>query len=145
MKLPIVLYTALLLTAASCRTARKVPATAPSTPVPAYSLNGNWRLQTSTDNKALEGTVVTVMPGESEALVRAVGNNSYCIREKEPLWRNLKNGPGGTFTLESLVNGCTDSRIYSPATLRFSGSEELYITARSSAGPEFVQTWKRVP
>jgi hypothetical protein len=109
-----------------------------------FSLNGNWRLATTTDNRALEGTVVTVIPGITDAAVRSLSNNTYCVREGDVLWRSIKSFEGGTFSMETLVNACAGGAVYRPATITVSSNDEVRVSTHTTAGLELTQTWRRV-
>jgi hypothetical protein len=108
-----------------------------------FSLNGSWQLTTSTDNQALAGTVVQVFPGVADATIKTLGNNNYCLRERDVLWRNLKAGQGGVFSLEALVNACNGNTVYRPATLTAVNNDEIRITTQTINNTELVQTWQR--
>ncbi len=110
-----------------------------------FSLNGSWQLATSNDNRAMEGTIVSVVPGVADATVRTLANNTYCVRERDVLWRTLKNLQGGSFSLDNLVSACTGNPIYEQATLTVLTNDEIKITSRTNTGIELVQTWRRVP
>ena len=108
-----------------------------------FSLNGSWQLSASSDNGALAGTVVQVVPGVADGIARTLNNNNYCLRERDVLWRNLKPLQAGTFSLEILVNACNGNTVYHPATLTALTSDEIRITGRTAANTELVQTWQR--
>ncbi len=110
-----------------------------------FSLNGSWQLASSNDNRAMEGTIVSVVPGVADATVRTLANNTYCVRERDVLWRDLKNLQGGSFSLNNLVSACTGSPIYEQATITVLTNDEIKITSRTNTGIELVQTWRRVP
>ncbi len=110
-----------------------------------FSLNGSWQLASSNDNRAMEGTIVSVVPGVADATVRTLANNTYCVRDRDVLWRNLKNLQGGSFSLDNLVSACTGNPIYEQATLTVLTNDEIKITSRTNTGIELVQTWRRVP
>lgn len=109
-----------------------------------FSLNGNWQLTSSSDNRALEGTVITVVPGFSDASVKTISNNTYCVRERDVLWKGIKSLQGGTFSTESLVNACQGSTLYKPATITVLTTDEIRLTGHTAASTELIQTWKRV-
>ena len=109
-----------------------------------FSLNGNWQLVTSTDNKALEGTVVNVVPGYSNGTARTLANNTFCIREGDIVWKELKSTQGGMFSLKSIVNSCTGSLAYKDGTLTVLTNDEIRITSYSASNSEVIQTWRRV-
>ncbi len=110
-----------------------------------FSLNGSWQLATSNDNRAMEGTIVSVVPGVADATVRTLANNTYCARDRDVLWRNLKNLQGGSFSLDNLVSACTGNPVYQQGTLTVLTNDEIRITSRTNSGAELIQTWRRVP
>lgn len=108
-----------------------------------FSLNGNWQLNSSSDN-TMEGTIVTVFPAVSDATIRTLANNSKCFRERDVLWRSVKSSSGGGFTLENLVNACNSTTVYRPATITIISNDEIRLTGQNDAGTEINQTWRRV-
>jgi hypothetical protein len=108
-----------------------------------FSLNGNWQLASSSDNKALEGTVVAVVPGYSSGTARTLANNTYCLREGDVIWKGLKSQQGGTFSMQSVVNSCNGSLAYADGIITVLTNDEIRITARSAASTEVIQTWRR--
>ena len=121
-----------------CETLKSLPTNTSGT----FSLNGNWQMTSTTDNRAMEGTIVTVVPGVKDATIRTLNNNTYCARERDVIWRNITSMEGGTFTLDNLVNAC-DGVLYKPATLTFINNDEIRITGHNKASVEMVQTFKR--
>lgn len=109
-----------------------------------FSLNGNWQLVSSNDNRALEGTVVSVVPGFKDGTVRTINNNTYCVRERDALWRNITVLQGGAFSFDNLVAACQGTVLYKPATLTVLTNDEVRVTGHNAASGELIQTWKRV-
>jgi len=109
-----------------------------------FSLNGNWQLSSSSDNRSLEGTVVTVVPGFSEATARNINNNNYCIRDRDVVWRAIKPGEAGVFAVESLVNACSGSIVYKPGTITVLTNDEIRLVTQTATNTELIQTWRRV-
>ena len=109
-----------------------------------FSLNGNWQLASSSDNRALEGTVVNVVPGYSNGTARTLANNNYCLREGDVVWRELKSIQGGMFSLQSVVNSCTGSLAYKEATITVLTNDEIRVTSRTATNTEVIQIWRRV-
>ena len=109
-----------------------------------FSLNGNWQLSSSSDNRALEGTIITVVPGFSNGTIKTISNNTYCVRDQDPLWRGIKSLQGGTFSTEVLVNACEGSTLYKPATITVLTNDEIRVTGHNASSVELLQTWKRV-
>ena len=110
-----------------------------------FTLNGNWQLSTTNDANAMQGTVVQVVPGFSDGTVRTLNNNTYCLRERDAAWRNIKSLQGGTFTIEALVNACNGSTLYKQATITVQSNDEITIKGSSATSSELLQTWRRVP
>lgn len=110
-----------------------------------FSLNGSWQLATTTDGNAMQGTVVQVIPGFSDASSKTLSNNTYCLRVNDVMWRSVKNTGSGVFTLENLVNACDGNVLYKAATLTVLSNDEITIKGSSKTSAELVQTWKRVP
>lgn len=123
-----------------CDTVRNLPT---NTSGGVFSLNGAWQLTTTSDNKALEGSIVQVIPGIADGTARTLNNNTYCARERDALWRGLKNTGSGTFSLQVLVNACEGTVLYKPATLTVLTSDEIRITGSTALSGELVQTWRR--
>ena len=123
-----------------CSTVQNIPT---NTSGGLFSLNGNWSLSSSTDNSALVGTVVQVFPGVNSGTIRSIGNNNYCLRERDVLWRSLVARDGGVFNLESLVNACSGATVYKSATLTAVNNDEIRITTQTVNSNELVQIWKR--
>lgn len=109
-----------------------------------FSLNGNWQLVSTNDNRALEGSVITVVPGFADASVKTISNNTYCVRERDVLWKGIKSLQGGTFSTDNLVNACQGSALYKPATITVLTTDEIRLTGHTAASTELIQTWKRV-
>lgn len=144
MKYAASLGTALILLFAHCKTAKNSPTnTVSSNEKTVFSLNGNWQLTSSSDNKALEGTVLRVIPGITDATIKTLGNNTYCAKEMDVVWKGFKNN-GGVFALENLVNACNGTTIYKGATLTVVNNDEVKLQSRTAAGAELLQVWKRV-
>jgi hypothetical protein len=125
-----------------CETLKGIPT---NTSGGLFSLNGSWQLTTTSDNNAMQGTVVQVIPGFSEGTARTLNNNTYCLREKDVAWRGIKSAGSGTFTVEALVSACNGTVLYKPATLTVLTNDEVRITGSNATSTELVQTWKRVP
>jgi hypothetical protein len=123
-----------------CNTVQNLPT---NTSGGLFSLNGNWRLTTSTDNSALVGTIVQVFPGITTGTVRSIGNNNYCLRERDVLWRNLGARQGGVFNLETIVNACNGTTVYKPAVLTSVSNDEIRISTQTVNNTELVQVWNR--
>ena len=134
---------ALVLFFAQCKTTKKLPTNISSVEDKVFSLNGNWQLTSSSDNKALEGTVLRVIPGVTDATIKTLGNNTYCFKEMDVVWKGLKNN-NGVFSFENLVNACNGTPVYRGATLSVVNNDEVRVQSRTAAGVELTQVWKRV-
>jgi hypothetical protein len=142
MKRYIFLLSAAILTIfAQCDTLKSLPT---NTSGGLFSLNGSWQLSSTSDNRALEGTTITIVPGVAEATVRTLANNTYCLRERDVIWQSIKSFEGGTFTADLLVNACSGSTVYRPATLTVVTNDEIRIKGSTASSAELLQTWKRV-
>ena len=137
----IVLMAAILVIFTQCDTLKTLPT---NTSGGVFSLNGQWQLTSSTDNRNMEGTVVSVVPGFSDATVRTIPtNNAYCVRERDAFWRSVKSDQGGGFVTEVLVNACTGSPSYKAATITVLNNNEIRVKTMSPANTEILQTWTR--
>ena len=125
-----------------CDTLKNIPT---NTSGGLFSLNGNWQLVNTTDNKAMEGTVVQVVPGVADGVAKTLSNNTYCLRERDQAWRNIKSGDAGVFAIDILVNACSGTTLYKPATVTVLTNEEIRIKGSTANSAELIQTWKRVP
>jgi hypothetical protein len=109
-----------------------------------FSLNGNWQLASTTDGNAMQGTVVQIVPGFSEATAKTLNNNTYCLRDKDVVWRSLKSSGSGVFTIDNLVSACNGTVLYKPATITVLTNDEITIKGSTASSAELVQTWRRV-
>ena len=109
-----------------------------------FSLNGTWRLNATTDTKALEGSTITVYPIVGNGTLKTIQNNTYCVKEGEAIWKSLKTNAAGGFTLSTLVGACNGTIVYRDANLSVISNDEVSVTTRTAAGSELIQQWKRV-
>lgn len=137
-----VLYAAIVVIFTQCDTLNSLPT---NTSGGLFSLNGNWRLESTSDNNALVGTVAQVFPGVDNATIKSLSNNNYCLRERDIIWRSIKNTGSGTFSIENLVSACNSATIYQPSIITVLTNDEVRITGKSVNNTDLVQTWKRVP
>lgn len=124
-----------------CETLKGIPT---NTSGGLFSLNGNWQLTSTSDNRALEGTIVQVVPGVADGTARTLNNNTYCLRERDVVWRSIKSGDSGVFTIDLLVNACNGNSLYKPATITVLTNDEIRIKGSTATSSELIQTWKRV-
>jgi hypothetical protein len=138
----VTLSAAIVLLFAQCDTVKNLPT---NTSGGIFSLNGQWQLTSSSDNKNMEGTVVSVVPGFSDATIRTLPpNNVSCARERDAMWRSVKSDQNGGFLTEVLVSACTGSPTYRPATITVLSNNEVRLRTLSAANTEILQTWTRV-
>ena len=109
-----------------------------------FSLNGNWRMESSDDNNALAGTSITVYPIAGNGTITTIQNNTYCIRENDVLWKSITSNKNGAFTISNLVNSCSSSLTYKPATITVITNDEVRLSGTRANGASLVQTWRRV-
>ncbi len=107
-----------------------------------FSLNGNWRLETSSDN-SLTGSVIAVYPVSGEGTLTSIQNNTYCVRANDAMWKSIVSSNGG-FSVSNLSNSCGGSLVYRPATITVITNEEVRLSGTTSAGASLIQTWKRI-
>ncbi|MEP6617384.1 MAG: hypothetical protein ABJA57_12430 [Ginsengibacter sp.] len=123
----------------SCETLNKIPT---NTTGGLFSLNGNWTLLSTSDNTAMSGSVVNVLPGLSSATVSSSANNTYCVRQNDVYWKSIKSNNGG-FSLSNLVNACNGSMVYNDAQITVLTNDQVRLTGKTAAGADLVQTWNR--
>jgi len=109
-----------------------------------FSLNGTWRLESTTDNKALQGTTISVYPVIGNGTVKTIENNTYCIKEGTDLWRSVKGNGKGGFTMNTLVSACNGTTITKDADITVISTDEVTVNTRTATGTELIQQWKRV-
>ena len=109
-----------------------------------FSLNGTWRLTSTSDNNALVGTTISVYPVVGNAVVKTISNNTYCVRENDPIWKSVKGNGAGGFTISALVNGCNGTVLYKDGTISIVTADKVTLTSRTAGNTELVQAWDRV-
>jgi hypothetical protein len=109
-----------------------------------FSLNGTWRLTSTTDGKAMVGTTINVLPVVGSASIKSVTNNTYCVREKDDLWTGVKGNGAGGFTINTLVNACNGSTVYKEGTVTVITNDRISVTTRTATNTEMIQSWERV-
>ncbi len=109
-----------------------------------FSLNGNWRMESSNDNNALTGTTVSVYPISGEGIITLLQNNTYCIRTNDVMWKNIVSATNGGFTVNRLSNSCTGSLVYKPSSLSVITNNEVRLNGTTTSGTTLVQTWRRI-
>lgn len=143
-QLSFLLSAAILVFFTQCNTVKNLPT---NTSGGLFSLNGQWQLTSAEDTKNMDGTVITVLPGFSEATVRTLPPvNASCVRERDAMWRSIKQDPNGGFLADVLVSACTGSPQYKAATITIVSNDEVRVRTLTgtTADAEVVQTWRRV-
>ena len=125
----------------ACETIKNLPT---NTSGGLFSLNGNWKLLSTTDNNAQVGTIVTVAPAIASAFVKTFENNSYCYRTSDEAWRSLSSRPNGGFTIQSLASACNGTTIYKAWEITVLTNDKIRITTKTGTDASLVQEWNRV-
>ena len=109
-----------------------------------FSLNGNWKLASTTDNNAQVGTVVSIAPAIASAFVKTFENNSYCFRAGDEAWKSVSSRPSGGFTIQSLSSACNGTAIYKTGEITVLTNDKIRITTKTITDANLVQEWTRV-
>lgn len=109
-----------------------------------FSLNGNWKLTTTTDNNAQLGTVVTVAPAIASAFVKSLENNSYCYRASDEAWKIVTTKSNGGFTIKLLTSACNGSMVYKDGEITVLTNDLIRINSKNNIEQPLVQEWTRV-
>jgi hypothetical protein len=125
----------------SCETLKNLPT---NTTGGVFSLNGNWRLTSTSDGKAMVGTTITVYPVIGNATIKSVSNNTYCVREKDELWTNVKGNGAGGFTMNVVVNACNGTTTFKEGSVAVVTADRISVTTRTATNSELIQAWERI-
>lgn len=125
----------------ACETIKNLPT---NTSGGLFSLNGSWKLSSTTDNNAQVGTVVTVAPAIASAFVKTFENNSYCYRVSDEAWKSLSSRPNGGFTIQSLASACNGTAIYKAGEITVLTNDRIRVTTKNNTDATLVQEWSRV-
>ncbi len=109
-----------------------------------FSLNGSWKLSSTTDNNAQVGTVVSIAPAIASAFVKSFENNSYCYRSGDEAWKSVSSRPSGGFTIQSLSSACNGTATYKTGEITVLTNDKIRITTKTIADANLVQEWNRV-
>ncbi|MBK6635481.1 MAG: hypothetical protein IPG38_15300 [Chitinophagaceae bacterium] len=109
-----------------------------------FSLTGNWKLVSTTDNNAQTGTIVTVSPAIASGFVKSVANNSYCYRATDEAWKSLSSKSGGGFTINHLASACNGSMVYKSGEITVLTNSQIRINTKTVTDAALVQEWTRV-
>ena len=123
-----------------CDTLKKLPT---NTSGGVFSLNGNWTLIATNDNNAEMGTTITVLPIVGSGSVKTLANNTYCYRENDVVWKDIKTIPSGGFSLSQLAGACNGTTTYNEGTITIENNNLVKINSKTVAGIILVQEWKR--
>ena len=124
----------------SCSSLKNLPT---NTSGDVFSLNGNWILTSSTDATAEVGTVVTVLPVVSTAIVKTLVNNTYCYKAKDIVWKDIKSVAAGGFTINQLAGACNGTIVYKEGQITIVNNNQVKVNSKTAAGADLVQEWKR--
>lgn len=127
--------------ASSCDTIKSLPT---NTTGGLFSLNGTWKLTSTTDRNSLVGTTISVVPVVGSGTIKTLANNTYCLREKDELWTGVKSNGAGGFTINALVSACNGSTIYKEGTITVVTNERISVTTKTANNAEMTQSWQRV-
>ena len=125
----------------SCETIKNLPT---NTTSGLFSLNGSWKLASTTDNNALVGTTITVYPLVGNAVIKTINYNTYCMKENDEIWKSIKSNNSGGFTINLLVNACNGTRVQKDAVISVVNNDKVTVTSRTSTNAELIQAWDRV-
>jgi hypothetical protein len=140
-KITIVMLSAVITFLSACDTIKNLPT---NTSGGLFSLNGNWKLSSTTDNNAQVGTVVTVAPAIASAFVKTFENNSYCYRANDEAWKSLSSRPNGGFTIQSLASACNGTSIYKAGEITILTNDQIRVSTKTSTDVVLTQEWVRV-
>lgn len=140
-KITLFMLAGIVLLFSACETIKNLPT---NTSGGIFSLNGNWRLTSTTDNNAQVGTVITVTPAISSAFVKTLENNSYCYRANDEAWKSLSSRPNGGFTIQSLATACNGTAIYKTGEITVLTNDLVRVNTKTATDVSLVQEWTRV-
>jgi hypothetical protein len=124
---------------ASCDTLSSLPTNTTGV----FSLNGTWKMTSTTDNNAMVGTTIQVYPVVGNASIKTLANNTYCLRDSDQFWQKVKsNGTG--FTISALVGACNGTTTYNDGTISVVNNDQIVVTTRTAGNSELIQKWERV-
>jgi hypothetical protein len=140
-KITLFMLAGIALVFSACETIKNLPT---NTSGGIFSLNGSWRLTSTTDNNAQVGTVITVTPAIASAFVKTFENNSYCYRANDEAWKSLTSRPNGGFTIQSLATACNGTAVYKSGEITVLTNDLVRVNTRTAADIALVQEWTRV-
>ena len=134
-------FISIVASTSSCDTLKSIPT---NTTGSLFSLNGTWQLTASSDNSAMTGTTIVILPVVGNASVKTVANNTYCVKEKDAYWKTIKANGNGGFNMSNLVSACNGSSVYKDGTIAVINSDKISVTTRTATNSELIQAWDRV-
>lgn len=140
-KITVIVLALFVILFTACETIKNLPT---NTSGGIFSLNGSWRLTSTTDNNAQVGTVITVTPAIASAFVKTFENNSYCYRTGDEAWKSLSSRSGGGFTIQSLATACNGTAIYKSGEITVLTNDKVRATTKTATDIALVQEWARV-
>ena len=140
-KITILMLGGIITFLSACDTIKNLPT---NTSGGLFSLNGNWKLSSTTDNNAQVGTVVTVAPAIASAFVKTFENNSYCYRAGDEAWKSLSSRPNGGFTIQSLASACNGTSVYKTGEITILTNDQIRVSTKTSTDVLLTQEWVRV-
>jgi hypothetical protein len=109
-----------------------------------FSLNGSWKLASSSEGNNLVGSIITVYPLAGNALVKTIANSNNCIRKNDELWKSVKANATSGFTNSVLVAGCNDAPVYKEGVITVVTNDKITINSLTAINKPLNQTWERV-
>lgn len=140
-KITLLMLAGIALVFSACETIKNLPT---NTSGGIFSLNGSWRLTSTTDNNAQLGTVITVTPAIASAFVKTFENNSYCYRANDEAWKSLTSRPNGGFTIQSLATACNGTAVYKSGEITVLTNDLVRVNTRTATDIALVQEWTRI-
>jgi hypothetical protein len=140
-KITFLMLSGIVVLFSACDTIKNLPT---NTSGGLFSLNGNWKLSSTTDNNAQIGTVVTVAPAIASAFVKTFENNSYCYRANDEAWRSLSSRPSGGFIIQSLASACNGTAVYKAGEITVLTNDQVRVTTKTITDATLTQEWTRV-
>lgn len=140
-KITILMLSTIITSLSACDTIKNLPT---NTSGGLFSLNGNWKLSSTTDNNAQVGTVVTVAPAIASAFVKTFENNSYCYRTNDEAWKSLSSRPNGGFTIQSLASACNGTSVYKTGEITILTNDHIRVSTKTNTDLVLTQEWVRV-
>ncbi len=109
-----------------------------------FSLNGSWKLKSTSEGSNLVGTIITVYPLAGNAIVKTITNNNNCIRKNDELWKSVKSNSAGGFNHTLLVTACNDATVYKDGTITVISNDKININSYTASNKPLTQNWERV-